>query len=826
MRTEAPVTLVVAGAGSGKSSLLVQAAGDVTRPVAWLGVDEGDADPVRFWQGVVAAVAHVVPGFGQEVVDLLVLDGQVTPDVLETFLDAVVRLESPVHLVVDDLHRAGDEVAPTLRWVLERCSDDLRWTIGSRAEPPIGLDRLVAAGRLQVLRGPDLRFSRAEAAALAVSVGADLAEEELDLLVDLTEGWAVGLQLVAVALSGTEGRDDVLDRLRASAPAAVGYLWSEVLDVQPPNVQRFLLDTCIVDELTPELAAVLCPGSPVSLPWIAAANLPVSVRSGGFAPTYQYHQLVADALRRRLHRTDSAHEAVLHRRAAEWFRARGDVALAFRHGWRSGDRVETMRSFHARAIDAYHTGELALLASDGVTLLDDDVREAPGPATAFALALVLGGRAQDARRLLDRIRSLGSERMTVQDEFELLSATAQVTALLGKMDEAVTRYESALQLADRHGLTGEWRDLASSMAVRPHAWTGDIETADRIAATVDLSDVSGGMRVEHRSALALADLFAGRLTSCIAHARAGLAEVRARTSAVSGQEPLAAVLGIALLERNQVDEAEPLLRLASEPGNPRFPVRILGVVGFARVLQARGEAQAAIVVLEGVRGLLGGPTTSNRVTSHALARLGRILADLGEVATARRIADELQPTPDRSLLVARCEYLLGNDLAALAVLDSLGPTLRGGPAVEAAVLRVAVAARAGDGTDDVADRAIQLAEPEGFLFALAECGPAALEAIRDRARWRPATPFVEHMLQLPAHVLVTRPEARHRPDVLTERERVVLRYLATSLTYPEIAEALYVSRNTVKTHARNVIRKLHATSRRDAVARARLLHYL
>ncbi|MCU0274836.1 MAG: LuxR C-terminal-related transcriptional regulator, partial [Acidimicrobiales bacterium] len=91
---------------------------------------------------------------------------------------------------------------------------------------------------------------------------------------------------------------------------------------------------------------------------------------------------------------------------------------------------------------------------------------------------------------------------------------------------------------------------------------------------------------------------------------------------------------------------------------------------------------------------------------------------------------------------------------------------------------------------------------------------------------RPATPFVEHMLQLPAHVLVTRPEARHRPDVLTERERVVLRYLATSLTYPEIAEALYVSRNTVKTHARNVIRKLHATSRRDAVARARLLHYL
>ncbi len=826
LTTEVPVALVIGGAGTGKSTLLTQLVGEADGPLAWCSIDEADSDPVRFWQAVVAAVREVVPGFGEEVADLLVLDGQVTPDALEAFLDAAARLDPPVRLVIDDLHRAGDEIVPTLRWVLERCPEQLRFTIGSRTEPAIGIDRLGAAGRLRVLRGTDLRFSRHEAAALAGSLAVDLSEKELDLLVELTDGWATGLQLIAVALRETEERDDMLGRLQLSAPAALGYLWSEVLDVQPPEVQRFLLDTCVVDELTPELAATLCPDSPVSLPWIEAANLPVAVRATVSAPTYQYHQLFAQALRQRLRGTDPTHEAALHRLAAEWFRRRGEVVLAFRHDWRAGDRSRAMRSLHDGALDAYHSGELARLAIDGVALLDADIREAPGPATALALALVVAGRPDDANRLLQRIRALGRGVMSAEDEFELQSVTALHTLVLGDMDEAACQYRSVLQLAGDHGLRGEWRDLAASMAARAHSWTGDIEEADRVAGTVDLADTSVALRIEHRSALAQVDLLAGRLTSGITHGRAGFAEVPALSSAAAGLEPLSAALGTALLERNQLDEAESLLRPALEQTNPRFPIRAMAAVAFARILHARGEAQAAIVVLEGARRLFGGRPDANRVATHTAARLGRILADLGDVAAARALGDELQPTPDRDLLVARCEHLLGNDDRALAILDAVAPTIRGALAVEAAVLRVAVTARTGGPIDEAADRAIDLAEPEGFLFALAECGPGALDAIRDRARRRPATPFTGQVLQLPAHAVVTRPAAQHRPDVLTERERVVLRYLATSLTYPEIAEALYVSRNTVKTHARNVIRKLHATSRRDAVARARLLHYL
>jgi LuxR family maltose regulon positive regulatory protein len=61
---------------------------------------------------------------------------------------------------------------------------------------------------------------------------------------------------------------------------------------------------------------------------------------------------------------------------------------------------------------------------------------------------------------------------------------------------------------------------------------------------------------------------------------------------------------------------------------------------------------------------------------------------------------------------------------------------------------------------------------------------------------------------------------------LTEREHTVLRYLPSMMTYEEIAADLYVSLNTVKTHAYGIFRKLGVTGRRQAVRSARELHLL
>jgi LuxR family transcriptional regulator, maltose regulon positive regulatory protein len=146
--------------------------------------------------------------------------------------------------------------------------------------------------------------------------------------------------------------------------------------------------------------------------------------------------------------------------------------------------------------------------------------------------------------------------------------------------------------------------------------------------------------------------------------------------------------------------------------------------------------------------------------------------------------------------------------------------------LEAALLGVAVALAAGEPVDALADTVLDVAEPEGFLFALPEAGLPVFDAVRSRARRRPRTPFLDLLARTPPHRALVRPTIAYTGDALTHRERIVLHHLATALTYREIADELYVSVNTVKSHARHVIRKLHASTRAEAIARARELHYL
>ncbi|MEZ5139237.1 MAG: hypothetical protein R2711_10875 [Acidimicrobiales bacterium] len=135
-------------------------------PVAWLGLDRADADPVRFWQAAIAAVAGVAPGFGEEAFDLLTLDGRVEQDALESLLIEADALEAPVVLVVDDFHHAGRAVADQLAHLLERGLRRIEVALGSRSDPGGALGRLRVDGRLVEVREADLRLTAPEVAAL------------------------------------------------------------------------------------------------------------------------------------------------------------------------------------------------------------------------------------------------------------------------------------------------------------------------------------------------------------------------------------------------------------------------------------------------------------------------------------------------------------------------------------------------------------------------------------------------------------------------------------------------------------------------------------
>ena len=125
------------------------------------------------------------------------------------------------------------------------------------------------------------------------------------------------------------------------------------------------------------------------------------------------------------------------------------------------------------------------------------------------------------------------------------------------------------------------------------------------------------------------------------------------------------------------------------------------------------------------------------------------------------------------------------------------------------------------------DRYPPIAEHGGLRRSFLDAGaPARSLLARYRQRVPTSWSYLDELLQASAEAARVTVAAPKLIEHLTEREHTVLRYLPSLMTYEEIASDLYVSLNTVKTHAYGIFRKLGVTGRREAVRSARELHLL
>ena len=236
------LTVVSAPAGFGKTALLADWARRSGRPLAWLSLDAGDNDPVRFWRQVVAALDIARPGTAQRLTSL-----HNTPGLsLEAVVTALVNdlaAAGEVVLVLDDYHLIEvPAIHESVVFLLEHLPAGLRLAIACRADPPLPLARLRGRGQLAELRAGELRFIRAEAAALLrEAAGADLPDEAVAALEARTEGWAAGLQLAGLSLRGHADPALFVATFSGSHRYVLDYLTEEVLDRQPEHVRAFLL---------------------------------------------------------------------------------------------------------------------------------------------------------------------------------------------------------------------------------------------------------------------------------------------------------------------------------------------------------------------------------------------------------------------------------------------------------------------------------------------------------------------------------------------------------------------------------------------------------
>ncbi len=390
------LTLVSAPAGFGKTTLLGEWSLQSELPVAWVELDAGDNDLGRFLTYLVAAVNKVRTGIEEDILEPLHTP---QPPQMESVLTALVNelatIPEDFAVVLDDYHAIeAPPVHDAVTFLLEHPPPQMHLIIASRTDPPLPLARLFAGGHLTKISAAELRFTPEEAVAfLNGTMGVDLTPEDIAVLEERTEGWIAGLQLAALTMQGREDLSSVVAGFAGSNHFILDYLADEVLRKQPENVQRFLLETCILDRLSGPLSDVVTgrSDSQSMLEKLERENLFI-VPLDDERRWFRYHQLFSQFLRKELRRKKPGVIPDLHRRACDWFDHEGLAAEAVSHAFAAGDTERAANLVEHIARTTLRRGELSTLRRWLEELSEDLVCSRPRLCLFFAWYYLAIGR--------------------------------------------------------------------------------------------------------------------------------------------------------------------------------------------------------------------------------------------------------------------------------------------------------------------------------------------------------------------------------------------------------------------------------------------------
>jgi len=853
------VTIISAPAGSGKTSLLRAWAGRPGQPaqLAVLQVQRDQQDAQQFWLALLEVVRHVTGANSGAELPAATPDFN-APAMADRVLSELADAGSSVTLVIDDLHElASPGALAQLTRLLTNLPPQVHAILTTRHDVRLRLHQLRLAGELAEIRAADLRFSGRETTELLDASDIALSAEGAALLHQRTEGWAAGLRLAAIALTGHPDPERFVAEFSGSDRTVAEYLLAEMLDRQPPDVQDLLLRTSLLDRFNGELADLLTgrPGSERILLGLEDAN--AFVESLDHERTwFRYHHLLTDFLRLELRRTLPAEVPALHRRASEWFTRQGQVVNAIRHAQAAGDwadagrlladhsfsltldgQAQTMQALMRAFPPGADYPELALVRAMGdlaqgrldeatahLTVAEAHVRATPpdrrrrlGVAIA-SLQLALARRRGHLAGVIEHVKFLDSPATGQSYEDITLGSDLRAVALMNL--GTAEAWTLGLPDAERH--LREGAALAREIG-RPYLEVGCLAQL-------------GFAYIFHGAAMPKIDSFATTQLRC--REAIALAERYGW-----GTEPVIApalmTLAGTMVWLGEFDEGERWLRrteraLQTDAGPD---IRLL-LHQAAGILHAgRGRRHEALEEFRAAEELVSQLEGSQALASQMTGWLLATRARLGWPAQARALLAALDEERASSGEIRNARAVIclaeGDPAGALGalrdVLDGTAPVLGYTTVIEAHLLTGLAHRELGDqrAANQAAERALALAESDRVVLPFAMTGSAELlEALprHETAHGALLADILDvlHGASPAAKDWSSLPPAQE----LSPGELRVLRYLPSNLSRPEIAGELSVSPNTVSAHIRSIYAKLSVRDRSSAVRRARELRLL
>ncbi len=878
--------MVVTGlVGAGKSTVLSGWARDLQasgQGVGWASLQAEDDDPFGLQDLLLGAVHDALPvGARQQLAELdLPSDAGITSDGELEFVLRVaeaIRLASvPVWLMLDDvqvIQSAG--AVRALDLLLQWAPANLHVVLAARSDPRVSLGRLRLQERLVEIRDAELRFDEDETSHLLAAEGLDLSAEHVHRLWTLTEGWVASVALAAMTLRSGRDVDGVLDGF--GSDGGLWFLIEEVLHELPGDTHAFLLDTCLPERLSSEMAELLSGRDDAGrlLQHLADTNSLVSV-FGGEDRSFRYHTLLRGYLVARLSDLSGQRSRAQHLRIAHFLHASGHDAEALDHAIASRDRATLFTLLHDGGLRLLLEGRHAVVERAVAHLLEGLRDEQPRRRFLHVLAAIVALDAGDLPRAEAHLEAAGGRgpaagpSAMAPAHLDRLATAAWLyrDRLCGELDPTVV--DSVLGAASRPAASGHpgqadlrvFEHMTAGIAL---LWIGRFVDGVEVleSALVD-ADVRGhefvvmtcaaALSTAHRALGAFAEMQQwAQYAIDYATARGWTASPRLLPAYVS-----AAGTALGALDPDRaaqlIDVAEAILE--SRTASPDAPSGATGVavapevvrsvravrsfVDFDRAAGQPAEQRHIVRARHEEVLQLASGRFSHQLIAPELAEHHRMALSCGEIDLARatlELAERLLGAcGETRVLAAQLAARLDREQEARQILQRV---LARPESVTVVYLRVVallleatLAHRNGQPT--VAHAALLeglvTARRLGSVRLVLQVAPEIFELlIEGRGRFGAEEDFVAHVIES-ALTAAALDDTMHRyaasrgpaaAPVLTPRELSLLQDLPSMLTVPELARARAVSPNTVKTQLRSLFAKLGVGNRREAVAAGR-----
>ncbi|CAN5300290.1 LuxR C-terminal-related transcriptional regulator [soil metagenome] len=846
------IVLVCAPAGYGKTTLISSWAAHEKSAVAWLSLDAGDNDPVRFLMHFITAIQIRFPDFGKVVAEML----QYSPPppitgLMRTLVNQLCDLPERLCMVLDDLHSVSEPaVHEAIAFLVNNQPAPLQLILASRSDPPFSLARIRGQRALLEYRAVDLRFTLEEAGTFCNEVMQfALPQDQVHALAARTEGWIVGLQLAAVSLHNNPDKAGFIDSFAGDDRHITDFLLDEVLQSRSEEIQNFLLQTSLLERFSAPLCDAVTGRSD------SRAMIDEMVRTNLFILAldnqrvwYRYHHLFTSLLKTRLRSTHPELIKVLHRRACLWLIQNNLISEAISHAIAGADYEFAADILEQHDRKLFSHGQINTALAWAHQLPESVMAQRPILSMTCAWGCFYMDNLVALERHLCRIADcladhgnaeFGSKEHTLLGQVSLLRGCKQ--AYTGNLDGALSNLKVAITSFAPGRTLNRLTAVCLGVCYFVQGKLDDAQKAFEENSTIAGAKHNLLVPITATLGMARVHLLRGQPLAAKQVYEKGLSECQ---TAGWQDFPACGMLHIGLgelaYEMNDLTGAEEHLTRGVE----MTAVGMQYVNAWGRVLLA--QTKLALGVTIDITDMLNEVSLmkySGRFVvdlppvSASIARLC-LMRDRLDIARQWHIASQL-PFENPLMVGREPEYLalvrilIASEKSAMALdlLERLWPAAHEGKRlavmIEILVLESLALDAEGQSSDALVSlqRALALAENIGFLRVFINEGAPLAALLKKLARGADYTSYAHSML---GHfVSDSAPATSNSPTPLpllfSKKEKQVVSHIVKGTSTHEIAEALFISHNTLNSHMKNIYYKLGVNSRQQAIERLRTL---